>query len=189
MAYTTKKYLDVEGLQQIIRLLDEYPDNQILSTVIDEIEGELDKKYEKPSTGIPASDLESGIIPSVPVQNVQINGASILQSGVANIPVASASNYGAVKVGNSSYGIKINSNGILYTESASASYIKAGSNSNLSITPSVQHTAVFYGLAKAAGDSTQSASSNAVGTYTDGAKTAIKTMLGIEEGLEVVRLI
>lgn len=183
MAYTTKKYLDVEGLQQVIRLLDEYPDNQILSTVIDEIEGELDKKYEKPSTGIPASDLESGTIPSVPVQNVQINGTSILQSGVANIPVASASNYGAVKVGNSSYGIKINSNGILYTESASASYIKAGSNSNLSITPSVQHTAVFYGLAKAAGDATQSASSNAVGTYTDGAKTAIKTMLGIDSSL------
>jgi len=34
-------------------------------------------------------------------------------------------------------------------------------------------------LAKAAGDTTQAASSNYVGTYTDEAKTAIKSMLGI----------
>ena len=36
-----------------------------------------------------------------------------------------------------------------------------------------------YGLAKAAGDSTQSASSNVVGTYTDEAKVAIQKMLGV----------
>ena len=36
---------------------------------------------------------------------------------------------------------------------------------------------MFYGLAKAAGDATQSASSNAVGTYTEDAKSAISEML------------
>lgn len=39
---------------------------------------------------------------------------------------------------------------------------------------------MFYGLAKAAGDTTQSASSNTVGAYTDDAKTAIRAMLGID---------
>ena len=41
------------------------------------------------------------------------------------------------------------------------------------------NTAIFYGLAKIAGDTTQAASSNPVGTYTEQAKIAIKTMLGI----------
>ena len=41
-----------------------------------------------------------------------------------------------------------------------------------------QHESTFYGLAKAAGDSTQSASTLSVGTYTDDAKIAIRNMLG-----------
>jgi len=44
---------------------------------------------------------------------------------------------------------------------------------------------VFYGLAAAAGDSTQSASDNAVGTYTDNAKSAIRTMIGAGTPLDV----
>ncbi|MBQ1554305.1 MAG: hypothetical protein IIZ68_02480 [Clostridia bacterium] len=47
--------------------------------------------------------------------------------------------------------------------------------------PSGQHRSAFYGLAKAAGDSTQSASSNAVGTYTEAAKSAISQMLSAPE--------
>lgn len=39
----------------------------------------------------------------------------------------------------------------------------------------------FYGLAKAAGDTTQSQSSNAVGTYTDEAKAAIQNMFGLND--------
>ena len=38
---------------------------------------------------------------------------------------------------------------------------------------------VFYGLAKAAGDTTQANSGNPVGTYTEEAKAAIRAMLGI----------
>jgi hypothetical protein len=38
---------------------------------------------------------------------------------------------------------------------------------------------VFYGLAKAAGDTTQASSGNPVGTYTEEAKAAIRAMLGI----------
>ena len=45
-----------------------------------------------------------------------------------------------------------------------------------------QHASTFYGLAKAAGDTTQPSSSNEVGTYTDFAKASIKSMLGIVDG-------
>ena len=47
---------------------------------------ELAKKYEKPSGGIPASDIASGVIPSVPVTDVTVGGTSVLNSGTAVIP-------------------------------------------------------------------------------------------------------
>lgn len=42
--------------------------------------------YSKPSGGIPASDLASGVIPSVPVQDVTVGGTSVVSSGTAAIP-------------------------------------------------------------------------------------------------------
>lgn len=52
----------------------------------------ISSKYEKPQTGIPASDLASGVIPSVPVQDVQSGGSSIVSNGVAEInPVVTVS--------------------------------------------------------------------------------------------------
>lgn len=62
---------------------------------------------------------------------------------------------------------------------ASGAQVKAGSVSSAFIAPSVEDAASFFGLAKAAGDSTQSASSNTVGNYTEEAKAAIRRMLGI----------
>ena len=44
MSYNTKKFLDTEGVKHLVRLLDNYPNNQILGTVIDSIQEELDKK-------------------------------------------------------------------------------------------------------------------------------------------------
>gem|GEM_PF-5532458 len=41
--------------------------------------------YTKPSGGIPASDLASGVIPTVPVQDVTVNGISVVENGVAEI--------------------------------------------------------------------------------------------------------
>lgn len=43
-------------------------------------------KYTKPATGIPASDLASGVIPAVPVTDVTVGGTSVLNSGTAVIP-------------------------------------------------------------------------------------------------------
>ena len=73
------------------------------------------------------------------------------------------------------------SNGNISTKTATSTEIKAGSRSWEHISPNNQHESTFYGLAKAAGDTTQSASANAVGTYTDDAKVAIQKMLGIYE--------
>lgn len=123
-------------------------------------------------------DTEWSSEPSVPVQDVQVNGTSILNQGVANVPIANAINkFGVIKVNGD--GLNIRDTGQIYVNVASEALIKsAGANYN-PIAPARQHLAVFYGLATAAGDTTQSASSNAVGTYTDAAKVAIQKMLGI----------
>ena len=123
-------------------------------------------------------DLEDKpTIPEVPVQDVQINSTSILENGVANIPLATDTKFGVVKVW-SDLGIGKTS-GILSISSANEEMIKSGTNSRKPITPVRQHQSVFYGLATAAGDTTQSQSDNAVGTYTDSAKAAIQTMLDV----------
>ena len=128
-------------------------------------------------------------IPEVPVQDVQVNGTSIIgANGVANVPIAGNNELGVVKV-NSDYGITKYADGTIRIYGASNAEIKSGSGSYKAITQVSAPTATFYGLAKAAGDMTQSQSSNSVGTYTAEAKAAIKTMLGVEEGLKVVRLI
>ena len=121
-------------------------------------------------------------IPSVPVQDVQINSTSILDgNGVANIPVAGTSNVrlGTVWVNAGGRGIAVDNTGQLTIAKASDNNIKQGTNEYKPIVPVNEHSAAFYGLAKAAGDSTQSQSENAVGTYTTEAKAAIQSMLGV----------
>ena len=109
--------------------------------------------------------------------DVTVNGTSIVTDGVANVPTASPSGYGVIRIdGGNGIGI---SNGAPYVAGASDAQIKDGTAFYRTIFPSKQHQSAFYGLAKAAGDTTQSASSNVVGTYTDNAKDKIQTMLGI----------
>lgn len=117
------------------------------------------------------------------VQDVQINGTSVVQDGVANVPYASDT-AGVAKTG-TKYGIKLlsNTDPTLAVDSANLGMIKSPDAFQTSayhpISPKNQHQAVFYGFAKAAGDTTQSASSNAVGIYTEDAKSAIQAMLGV----------
>lgn len=120
------------------------------------------------------------------ITDVQVNGTSVVTSGVANIPKATTNDLGVIKVSN---GLTVNSStGQVYVNRATDTEVKAASNLYKPIVPSTEDAATFYGLAKAAGDSTQSASSNAVGTYTDAAKAAIQAMLGAQAAVEVVRL-
>jgi len=110
------------------------------------------------------------------VDDVQINGTSIVEDGVANVPYATKKVAGVSKV-DSEYGLR-NVNGLLSIAGASDYAIRYAIDGYRPITPPSQHKSVFYGLAKASGDTTQSQSSNAVGTYTEDAKSAISEMLG-----------
>ncbi len=115
------------------------------------------------------------------VDDVQVNGTSIVTNGTANIPIANGQNTLGLTQYNSTYGVTVNASGRVQIFPAISSEIKGGTNDRRPITPSIQNESVFYGLAKAAGDITQSSSSNAVGTYTDSAKTAIKQMFGVKD--------
>ena len=140
--------------------------------------GLADTAYQKPNNGIPASDLASGVIPSVPVQDVQIKNTSILNNGVANIPLAANGAVGLVQ-GNNTYGTAITAAGDIMIYRADDSAIKNGNGEYKPIVPYTEHQAVFYGLAKAAGDTTQRDSQNNVGIYTSSAQSAIQAMLGV----------
>lgn len=115
------------------------------------------------------------------VNDVQIDGNSIVSGGVADIPIATSSTPG-VSYPYSNRGLSINADGQISVTKASDASVKAGSAQYAPVVPSNQHGAAFYGLAKAAGDETQAASDNPVGTYTDNAKAAIKDMIGATAG-------
>ena len=130
------------------------------------------------------SDNDVYVTPqSNPVTDVQVNGTSIISNGVANIPMAGASP-GVAKV-SSNLGINIGNDGYLTIGGASSSAIKTGTTGLYPIAPNRQHESTFYGLAKAAGDNTQSSSSNAIGAYTADAKVAIQSMLGVPGDVQV----
>lgn len=90
---------------------------------------------------------------------------------------ATSSDAGVVKT-STTYGTMMSSNGEIQTARSGSDAIKTGSDQYRPIVPYNQHQSSFYGLAKAAGDTTQASSDNAVGTYTDDAKTAIRNMIG-----------
>ena len=116
--------------------------------------------------------------PDIPVTDVQVNGTSILNNGVANVPIAGDSRFGVVRVRNSnSWGVKIDDAGSLDLRSPNNEQIKGGSASYIAITPSVQHRAVYYALAKLAGADMKNASGETLGIFPEAQKSAISTML------------
>ena len=114
-------------------------------------------------------------IPTVPVTDVQTNGTSILQNGIANIPVGNYNTYGVFKSG---YGLLVNM-GALEIQSAGDSNIKSGDDDYYPIVPYRQHTSVFYGLSKVAGVNLKNATVT-VGTYPDASKHAIQKLFGFD---------
>lgn len=129
------------------------------------------------------ADTKTYVDASGPVTDVQINGTSILQNGIANVPVANGAgtNYGVVKI-STNYGLSITPDsfsvpGALYVNKATSNDVKASTNQYKCIVPANQHESTFYGLAKSAGDTTQAESQNPFGYYTVGAKSKISQML------------
>lgn len=118
------------------------------------------------------------------VDDVQINGTSIIEDNIAKIPVA-GEKLGAVKIGATQgwYGLRTNNGGNILVEKAASSTVKNGAEGYQPIVPATQHEAAFYGLAKAAGHDEKS-STLPVGQYSDDAKAAIKTMLDVQDGVD-----
>lgn len=166
------------------------PDGSIINEVVRSL-AELTDEVGDISTALKAKadkayvDEAISQIPTGSVDDVQINGTSVITDGVAQIPVMSQFAYGVAKLLNDiSYGIRLSTisgiSDVLTTAPATADEIKRGASTYKPITPSVQHYAIFYGLALAAGHNERT-STLPVGQYSEEAKTAIRTMLGLQD--------
>lgn len=117
------------------------------------------------------------------VTDVLVNNTSVVSDGVANVPLMGESVPGVATISNGVYGVKLwnrTTSPMIVISKASTDNVKNPSGGTMDFKPLVAsqtNLTAFYGLAKAAGDTTQSASSNAVGTYTEEAKSAISNML------------
>jgi hypothetical protein len=143
-------------------------------------EGKLYQFSEDHETGIfDGTDAVEVNVTDEMVKDVTIDGISIVSEGVATVPIGKLNEPGVVSYDNQygNNGIVI-VNGAVRTSAATLDQMKLGVNGFKPIVATTQHISTFYGLAKAAGDTTQSQSSNAVGTYTEEAKSAISEMLG-----------
>ena len=121
------------------------------------------------------------------ISDVKVNNSSVVTDGVANVPIASTSALGVVLIG-SNKGVYADPDGTLKVDKASDAQVKDGNAAYRPIVPIIQHQSVFYGLAKAAGDTSQASSSNAVGNYTADAIVKIQKMLGLYKSpWEVIR--
>lgn len=179
---------DVRDLQTAVQTK---ADTATMTTLSDTVTGlqtsKADKTYvdtrfaEKASTQT-VSDLANDVSDlqielAEKVNDVQINGLSVMSDGVANVPIASSSNLGVSKC-SSSFGINARADGYLNIVSANSTAIKNGDAIYLPVTTTCQHESAFYGLAKVAGHDEKD-STLAVGEYTDEAKIAIQNMFDV----------
>ena len=110
------------------------------------------------------------------VSDVQVNGTSVVTSGVANVPVGNQNTFGVFKAGGGSYGIDLSDSKIIIAP-AGDNHIKAGTDSYRPIAPARQQKAVFYGLSKVAGYDLKDVANVTLGTYPEDSKSAIHQML------------
>ena len=164
--------VDVPGATFHICVSGEYDPTTRVPTIQDP---QGDVFYLVPSTSATSPDMFTEWIWTNNAWEMFGSATIDLSNYVQKTDYASDSNAGVMKIGS---GVTVNANGFLYTVEPTDNQIKAGTISYTPIPPKKQHQATFYGMAKAAGDDTQSQSSNPVGTYTDAAKMAILNMLG-----------
>ena len=109
--------------------------------------------------------------------NIMLTLQSYLQSYVDKRYYAGTYRPGLVRPGYNQGLQMTDAYGQIGTLKATDAQVKAGTDTYAPIVPSNQKNSVFYGLAAAAGDTTQSKSNNAIGKYTESAMSAIYTML------------
>lgn len=125
----------------------------------------------------------------------QFGSATIdLSNYVQKTDYATDTEAGVIKVTNADVASALESqaggsvliNGKLFYVGAPAEVqYRVASNHAALVSTANQHLATFYGLAKAAGDSTQKGSNNAAGQYTDEAKAAIQNMLDVPSNTDL----
>lgn len=120
-------------------------------------------------------DTSGNVTLSFPVTDVQINSTSILSGGVANIPKASASDFGVAKI-NTVYGIGITANGELRTSAATDAEIESKSNTAKPLVPSSINKIIMEGLGNNSLTWTDTYKSNARNTIGAEAKSTIQTL-------------
>lgn len=82
--------------------------------------------------------------------------------------------------GSTVYGVTITQAGVLQIATPNKDTIAKGTNQYLPLTPAVQDQAVFYGLGKAAGISSNNIEDKTKGGYTESAQLAIQALLGLK---------
>lgn len=109
----------------------------------------------------------------VPVKDVQVDGSSVLVDGVANVPVATKSNAGAIKIGN---GLGI-VNGAAYISDAheGAMNLRRG---NIAITPAVMDYAVKAAMCDGKG-----------AAWTSAEQKAARERMGVDKAYELIEAI
>ena len=110
-----------------------------------------------------------------PVSDVQVNGTSIVNNGVANVLLASSNAPGVIQT-NSAYGFSMVGS-LLRLSGTSEQFIKAADVDFRFSAVNKQHMSTFYGLAKAAGADMKSIANAAIGVYPEAQKSAIHEML------------
>lgn len=115
------------------------------------------------------------------LSDVQINGTSIVEDGVANVPLGTTNRVGAMKASLNGGTSALNDGSIILSP-ANWLHMKKANAQYAPVTAKYIANAAFYGLCQAAGDTTQntetSDSVNSLGNYTESAKSAISEMLG-----------
>lgn len=163
------------------------PDGSIINEVVRSL-AELTDEVGDISTALEAKADKSYVdeaisqIPTGSVDDVQIDGTSVVTDGVAAIPIAKYNEFGLFKVSNTS-GLSVNNEGSLSVYRAASSEVKNGTAQTHYLSPSLSNYVAFYGFAKAAGHDEKS-STLPIGQYTEEAKTAIRTMLGLQDVYE-----
>ena len=132
---------------------------------------------------------DAAIIPAV--EGEEIAGANCEETSVGEgfvkfTDYATGDTAGVIKI-NANNGIDVATTGAAYVKGATETQIKQGTHAYKPIIPATQHHAVFYGLAKAAG-ADEKDSTLPVGQYTDTAKAAIRSMIGAENGDDIVKV-
>ena len=145
-------------------------DTQTVSALSDAVQG-LDGDVQGLQTGLAEK-----------VGDVQIGGTSVVADGVAEIPIAEYGKYGLFKISNLS-GLSVANDGSLSVYRATPTEVKSGAVATRYLSPNLSNYSTFYGLAKAAGYDEKN-SNLPLGTYSEEAKTAIRTMLGLQEMYE-----